>query len=482
MKRLLALLLPTALVTVLAASTPPGSAATTAQVTLAPAQASTRHYTPNSNFDAAGNYTPGTVGFDVADVSSLSQVNSLPADVQGLVWLGLSNGADATFVNTVTPFLGNAKVYGFYLFDEPDPTGQWNTLVTPASLKAQSDWIHARMPAAKTFIVLMNMGSNDSPSYLNTYNPANTDVDLFGLDPYPIRTDGEHYDYINKSVAAAQAAGVPLAQTVPVFQAFGGGSWAGGYVLPTPAQEQEILDTWAALVPSPAFDYVYSWGSQDGDTALAQATDLQPVFLAHNTGTPPASNQAPIANAGPDQTVPAASAGTAEVTLDGSRSTDPDGDPLTYSWAEGSNPLGSTATATVTFPVGVHTVTLTVTDPNGASSNDTVIVTVTGTLHVSALADSSRRTSRTRWQPAVSATVAIESGAPAAAATISFTATVGSVAQSLSCTTGVNGTCVATAASARRGTQVTFTVTGITAAARTYNPRDNAFSSITVTR
>lgn len=84
-------------------------------------------------------------------------------------------------------------------------------------------------------------------------------------------------------------------------------------------------------------------------------------------------NQPPDADAGPDQTVvPTSPAGT-NVTLDGSGSTDPDGDTLTYAW---SGPFG-TATGvspTVLIPPGTHTVTLTVDDGNGATDTDTMTV------------------------------------------------------------------------------------------------------------
>ena len=64
------------------------------------------------------------------------------------------------------------------------------------------------------------------------------------------------------------------------------GTWSddggGYYLLPTPSEEQQILATWAALVPTPVFDYAYSWGTQNSDQALESSTDLQAVFAAHN--------------------------------------------------------------------------------------------------------------------------------------------------------------------------------------------------------
>ena len=202
--------------------------------------------------------------------------------------MGLCNGADSTFINAVKPFIGNPKLFGFYLMDEPDPTGQWNPLCPADNLRAESDWIHANVPGAKTFIALMNFGSTKSPTYANTYNPGNSHIDLYGLDPYPCRSElgGCDYGRITVAVAAAEAAGIPVGSIVPVYQAFGGGNWAddggGYYLLPTASQEQQILATWAALVPTPAFDYAYSWGTQNSDQALEGSTDLQAVFAAHN--------------------------------------------------------------------------------------------------------------------------------------------------------------------------------------------------------
>jgi Putative Ig domain len=251
------------------------------------------HYAPNGNFDSNGSYLPGADGFNLADVSDVGTLNSLPTGVMGLVWVGLCNGVDSTFTATIQPFIGNSngpfilnpKLFGFYLMDEPDPTGQYAPLCTATNLMAESNWIHAHLPGAKTFIVMMNLGTPTQPTYANTYNPSNTDIDLFGLDPYPVRpqfTGGVDYSVINAGVSAAEAEGIPASKIVPVYQVFGGGGYSS-YTLPTPAQEQQALSTWGSVVPNAAFDYAYSWGAQDGDQSLSTALDLQPIILQHNT-------------------------------------------------------------------------------------------------------------------------------------------------------------------------------------------------------
>ncbi|MER9419209.1 calcium-binding protein [Mesorhizobium sp. M0306] len=237
-----------------------------------------------------------TAGFNLADVQYVSLVNALPDGMKGLVYLNEHEGVTASFIEKMTPFLGNPNVFGFYLVDEPDPTGRWGTYATAENLKAESDWIHEHFPGAKTFITMMNMGSPTNPDFTNTYNPANTHIDYFGIDPYPVRTgtDTVDYDMIDRAVAAAVKSGIPVNNIVPVYQAFGGGNWetsdGGRQVMPTPEQMQIMIDHWAALVPSPAFDYTYKWGTQNGDTALESSPELQAVFREHNlatTGTEP---------------------------------------------------------------------------------------------------------------------------------------------------------------------------------------------------
>lgn len=255
------------------------------------------HYATNGNFDSQGNYRLRTAGFNLADVSNAGELKSLNAGEKALVWVGQCNGADEHFIKTVTPFVGHPKVFGFFLMDDPDPRGMLEVgrppSCTPDDLKAESDWIHDRMPGARTFIVLMNLATSKAPSFEHTYNPANSHIDLFGIDPYPCRTEFPDCDddMIDRFVAAAASWGIPYNQMVPFYQAFGGGDWkddyGGKYLMPTVEQTVRLLSRWKEHVAAPEFDAVYSWGSQRSDAALESNPDLQDVFSAHNSASGP---------------------------------------------------------------------------------------------------------------------------------------------------------------------------------------------------
>jgi hypothetical protein len=108
------------------------------------------------------------------------------------------------------------------------------------------------------------------------------------------------------------------------------------------------------------------------DGSLTSAPDQMQITVAN-------SNLPPVANAGPDQTVTAGQL----VTLNGSGSSDPNGDPLTYSWCLRGKPDGSRATLTgantaqPTFTAdvaGSYVLCLTVNDGQASSASDTVVV------------------------------------------------------------------------------------------------------------
>ena len=88
---------------------------------------STLHYTSNGS---AADVAP--FGFNLIDVQSVEELDELPVGAKGLVWLDEGDGVTGQFVAKVAPFIGHSKLFGFYLVDEPDPTGIWGRKVDAA--------------------------------------------------------------------------------------------------------------------------------------------------------------------------------------------------------------------------------------------------------------------------------------------------------------------------------------------------------------
>ena len=86
----------------------------------------------------------------------------------------------------------------------------------------------------------------------------------------------------------------------------------------------------------------------------------------------PTVNQTPTANAGTDKSVTVNNT----IVLNGSGQ-DSDGSIVSYEWREGNSVLSTSATFSYTpTTVGTHTLTLTVTDDDGATASDSVVITV----------------------------------------------------------------------------------------------------------
>jgi len=86
-------------------------------------------------------------------------------------------------------------------------------------------------------------------------------------------------------------------------------------------------------------------------------------------------NEAPTAYAGTDQTIEW-NGGLNQFTLDGSGSTDPDGDALSFSWTLNGSVVSTEAAPLLSYGPGSYTFTLTVTDPEGLSGSDDVTVNI----------------------------------------------------------------------------------------------------------
>jgi uncharacterized repeat protein (TIGR01451 family) len=107
------------------------------------------------------------------------------------------------------------------------------------------------------------------------------------------------------------------------------------------------------------------------------ATSTDAVVVTIGQAPPPPGNVAPVADAGPDQTVTDTDGdGIASVVLDGTASFDADGAIQGYGWYEGSSQIATSLRVGVALTVGVHTITLVISDDAGATSSDTVVITV----------------------------------------------------------------------------------------------------------
>jgi hypothetical protein len=121
-------------------------------------------------------------------------------------------------------------------------------------------------------------------------------------------------------------------------------------------------------------------------SALALAILLVSTLTLCGCPTPTPPNTSPTASAGPDQTV----SGGSTVSLNGSGSSDPDGDPLTYQWQQtlGTPTVtlnnATSAIASFTAPNQDTTLTfqLTVNDGHGGTASDETVVTVMTTTPV----------------------------------------------------------------------------------------------------
>ena len=126
------------------------------------------------------------------------------------------------------------------------------------------------------------------------------------------------------------------------------------------------------------------------NTAVVSGTASDPDSANNAVTFVTRVNRPSTANAGPDQIVSAGTTCQAIVTLNGTASSDPDADTLTYTWTidnllpppilfsptDPSTGAVTGPTPTGPLPLGAHTITLTVNDGYGGISSDTVVVTV----------------------------------------------------------------------------------------------------------
>lgn len=108
-------------------------------------------------------------------------------------------------------------------------------------------------------------------------------------------------------------------------------------------------------------------GNQTGDPPMLQAPIASLRILENGTASAPLNGSFPVT-------------ADANVTLDASRSSDPDGENLSYAWKIDGADAGTDAELVVRFTEGVHQVLLTVTDDDqlSDSANATINATADG--------------------------------------------------------------------------------------------------------
>ena len=141
-----------------------------------------------------------------------------------------------------------------------------------------------------------------------------------------------------------------------------------------PTQLSVGSPTSAKTVISNLAQGVYQFELMVTDNSGATAKDAVQVTVNA------AANQAPVANAGTNQTITLPSN---SVTLNGSNSKDADGSITSYAWSKVSGPsqgsianAGSVSTTATNLTQGTYIFKLTVTDNNSVTGSDSVVITV----------------------------------------------------------------------------------------------------------
>jgi len=241
------------------------------------------HAAPPFRFIYNSSSTVTTVvanGWNLIDVGSQWSADRLPGRTKGLVWVGdYDNGScswemsDSELRAQVAAAAHDAKVFGYFFSDEPNPYACRNA---PAQHRARSSLIHSLDPATRTVIVLDSNGfkgraTRDALDQLPLWKGS---ADYVGLDPYPCyQHTACDFSWIDRNIRAADAAGLSY---WGVVQAFDDASWRW----PNPAELSHMLAQWGASRETGYMTFAWSWAGN----SLASRPDLLGILRRFNGG------------------------------------------------------------------------------------------------------------------------------------------------------------------------------------------------------
>jgi hypothetical protein len=138
-----------------------------------------------------------------------------------------------------------------------------------------------------------------------------------------------------------------------------------------------VIDTFTLAEGEHTFIVAYNEDGAQLDKLFITISDTIPTGKGGPATNCSSGNLSPFAYAGSDKTATDSDGnGSETVILNSTGSVDPDGLITSYAWIEGDSLIATGVNPSVDLSVGVHNITLMVTDNEGATDTDDVIVTV----------------------------------------------------------------------------------------------------------
>jgi PKD repeat protein/peptidoglycan/xylan/chitin deacetylase (PgdA/CDA1 family) len=328
-------------------------------------------------------YTPYTYPHPLA-------TNTLPGDSTSTTFPVTTNAVSNSAAVTISALYGDVTLSSPLTVDPPPPAPVAQFTGTPTSGGVPLDVAFADSSTGEVTSWSWTFGDTGSSTAQNpshTYSaPGTYAVSLTVTGPGGSDSETKT-DYITVTSPAPTLVSLSLSPSSVV----GGSNSTGTVTLSGPAPGGGVVvslsssNTSAATVPgnvtvaggNTTATFTVTTVSVSSSTAVDISGLYGGVTRSSVITVESPANQPPLANAGPDQTVTDSDwDGSESVTLDGSGSTDADGTIVSYVWREGGVTVASGVSPTVPLGVGVHTLTLEVTDDGGRTATDTVVITV----------------------------------------------------------------------------------------------------------